>query len=125
MAKVHLHPLFQQLRGKIHGITFRLSHNGQISAYGTPDMSDVKWSPAQKKQRERIAEATAYGKAAMADPELREYYLKMAWEKKMNKRPFDMAVKDYCQGNNLLGEKFHWDVEHWRAMKQYRKRKKR
>lgn len=29
----------------------------------------------------------------------------------------DMALSDYCAGNNLLGDRFHWDVERWRARK--------
>jgi hypothetical protein len=36
-----------------------------------------------------------------------------------------MALKHYYDGSNLLGNEFRWDVEHWRAMKKYRKRKKR
>jgi hypothetical protein len=125
MAKVRLHPLFEQLRGDLKGLVFRLSHNGQTSVYLSPDMSEVKWSPAQIAQRERIAEANAYSKAARAVPELHAYYTQMSLEQKNNKRPHDMAVKDYFAGNNLLGDKFHWDVESWRNKQRYRKPKKR
>jgi hypothetical protein len=125
MAKVRFHPLFEHLRGTIKGMVFRLSHNGKVSAYISPDMSRVEWSSAQEAHRERMAEAFAYAKKAAADPQIREIYLRMAHEKKNNNRPFDMAVSDYCNGNNLLGDRFHWNVEHWRAMKKYRKRKKR
>jgi hypothetical protein len=45
------------------------------------------------------------------DPELRAYYLKMARRKKKNNRPFDMAVRDYCRGNNLFLRK-HSDAPH-------------
>ena len=34
-------------------------------------------------------------------------------ERKGDKRPCDMAVSDYLKGNNLLGEKFHGNVECW------------
>lgn len=125
MAKVRLHPLFEEIRGTLRGMVFRLSHNGKISAYMSPDMSDVKWSAAQVAQREKMAECIAYGKAAIADPEVRAYYVQMSMELKGNKRPFDMAVKHYYSGNNLLGDKFHWDLEHWRDMQEYRKPRRR
>lgn len=126
MTRVKLHPLFKQLRGTIQGITFRLSHNGQPSAYLTPDMSEVKWSPAQVSHRERMAEAFAYAAQATADQEIREIYMRMAMEKKKNKRPYDMVVWDYYHNrNNLLGNRFYWNVDHWRATRKYRKRKKR
>jgi hypothetical protein len=125
MAKVKLHPLFAGLRGKLQGLVFRMSHNGQISLYVRPDMSHVKWSPAQIAQRERFAEASAYAKAAIADAEVRAVYERMSMEKKNNKRPYDMALSDYSKGNNLLGDAFHWNVDSWRAEQQYRKRKRR
>jgi hypothetical protein len=107
-------------------MVFRLTHDGKISAYMTPDMSGVEWSHDQDRHRERMAEAYAYGKAAVKDPEVREIYLKMARKIHKNNRPYNMAVEDYYHTrNNLLGDKFHWDVEHWRWMKKYNKRKKR
>lgn len=125
MAKVRLHPLLEELRGRIEGLVFRLSHNGKISAYASPDMSRVKRSPAQIAQREHFAEASAYAKAAIADPEIRAIYERMSMERKSNKRPFEMAVSDYCEGNNLLGDKFQWDLESWRAKRRYGRHKKR
>ena len=124
MAKVLFHPLLKQLRGKIDGLVFRLSHNGRISAYGSPDMSRVKWSPAQVAHRERIAEASAYAKAALANPQIRAIYEQMSMEMKGNKRPYDMALKHYYDGNNLLGKDFRWNVEWWREKKRHRKRRK-
>jgi hypothetical protein len=88
-------------------------------------MSGVKWSPAQIAQRERFAEASAYARAASADPQIRAIYEQMSMERKHNMRPYDMALSDYSQGNNLLGDKFHWDVERWRAQKRYKSRKRR
>ena len=125
MAKVRLHPLFEQLRGKIRGMVFRLSHNGKISAYMSPDMTGVKWSAAQVAHRERMAEAFAYARAAIADPQIRPIYEEMSMKIKNNKRPFDMAVMDYCDGNNLLGDKFRWDVEWWRELRKFKKRRRR
>jgi hypothetical protein len=124
MAKVQLHPLLEELRGKIDGLVFRLSHNGKTSVYPSPDMSYVKWSPAQVEHRARMAEASAYAVAATADPQLRAYYVEMSIERKGNKRPYDWALSDYYNGNNLLGDRFRWDREWWEATRPLRKRKK-
>ena len=125
MAKIRLHPLFKYLRGTIKGMVFRLTQDGETSAYMAPDMSGVEWSPDQEAHREHMAEAYAYASQAVKDPEIREIYLQMSRRVFANNRPYNMAVSDYCKGNNLLGDKFHWDVERWRAQKEYRKRKKR
>jgi hypothetical protein len=82
MANVSLHPLFEQLRGKIKGLVFRLSYNGKISVYMDPDMSQVKWSAAQMAQREHFAAASAYAKAALKVPELRTIYVLRSLELK-------------------------------------------
>ncbi len=125
MAKVSLHPLFKSLRGKLKGMVFRLSHNGKTSAYLSPDMSRVKWSAAQVAHRERIAELSVYAKVALRNPEIRAFYEQMSIKEKGNKRPYDMALSHYYNGSNLLGKEFHWDIEHWRTMKRYRKPRKR
>lgn len=125
MAKVRFHPLFEQLQGSIRGLVFRLSHNGKVSAYMKPDMSRVKWSPAQHEQRARMAEASAYAVAATADPQLRAHYVQMSIERNGNKRPYDMAVSDYLKGVNLLGDRFHWDRDWWEATRQSRKKRKK
>lgn len=106
MAKILLHPAIKDIRGKMGDMVFRLAHNGKLSLIMAPNMSRVKWSPAQKEHRQRFKEAVAYAKAAMRDPEVRSIYEKMAAEKKNNKRPFDMAVSDYFQGNDLLLQKY-------------------
>jgi len=125
MAEVTLHPLLQALRGKVNGLVFRLSHNGKISVYETPDMSRVKASPAQEQHSEKMAAANAYSKAARADPELRLHYERMSMELKGNKRPHDMAVMDYFAGNNLLGDRFHWDSKKWHFKRQLNKKRKK
>ena len=116
MAKVRFHPLFEHLRGTIKGMVFRLSHNGKISAYLSPDMSRVEWSQAQDSHRERMAEAWAYASTAYKDPVVREIYVQMALEQNKNEnRPYDMAVSDYYHNhNNLLGDRFQWDVQLYR-----------
>jgi hypothetical protein len=63
-------------------------------------VSNVKWSEAQKTNRERFAEAIAYAKQAMADPEVRAQYEKRG--KQANRQPFRVAVSDFRAGKNLL-----------------------
>jgi hypothetical protein len=119
MARVRLHPLFKYLRGTIKGMVFRLSHSGTVSAYLSPDMSRVEWSQDQVSHRERMAEAIAYAKVASRDPQVREIYLQMARKVFKNNRPYNMALSDYYHTrNNLLGDRFQWDVERWRTAKE-------
>ena len=100
MAKVKLNPTILRIQGKLGNAVFRLSHTGELSMTKLPDMSKVKWSKAQKEHRQRFKEAVAYARAAMADEKVRAKYAKEA--KKLDKRPFDMAVSDYFKGKNLL-----------------------
>ena len=110
--KILLHPMFRWIRGKMGKIVYRISHNGEVSAYPAPDMTCIEWSAAQKAQRQRLARATAYGKLAIRDPEIRQYYVEMAKQRKKNqRRPFDMAVSDYHDGNDLLWKKLYGDQE--------------
>ena len=78
IPRIGLHPRFEWISGKMGDIVYRLSHNGQVSAYPAPDMTHIQWSAAQKAQRQRLARATAYGKLAIRDPEIRQYYVQMA-----------------------------------------------
>lgn len=141
MAKVSFNPLLKWFRGKIGDLVFRRSHNGKVSVYITPDMSGVKWSQAQKDHRQHMKEAWIYASAAVADPDLRPIYVQMAVDQGKNpKRPFDVAVSDYCDtGNDLLWKKHmgnqekpkNWDIEYysWYLTKRkptyLRKRKRR
>jgi hypothetical protein len=110
--KIELHPMFRWIRGKMGKIVYRLSHNGNVSAYPAPDMTRIVWSPTQKAQRQKMARATAYGKLAIKDPEIRQVYVEMAKQRKWDpRRPFDMAVSDYHDGNDLLWQKFYGDRE--------------
>ncbi len=84
-------------------VVFRLLPTGEQQITKLPDMSNVKWSKAQKAHRQRFKEAVAYARAAMAEPKVRKLYEKMA--AKNHKRLWDMAVSDYFQGNDLLSKK--------------------
>jgi hypothetical protein len=100
MAKITLHPMIQSVQGKMGNAVFRRSHTGETTLIKLADMSRVKWTNAQQAHRQRFKEAVAYAKAAMAEPEVRSVYEKLAAEQ--HKRPFDMAVSDYFKGGNLL-----------------------
>ncbi len=99
MVKVRLHPPVASMSGKMGIYTYRRMY-GKQTLMKTPDMSKVKWSKAQKANRERFRQAIAYARAAMADPEVRAHYEKLG--KKANRQPFRVAVSDFCQGKNLL-----------------------
>ena len=105
MTKVTLNPIIELITGKIGDMVFRRAHTGKLSLVMSPDMSHVKWSPAQTDHRRKFKRAVAYARAAIKDPDIRPIYEQMAAEKKNNKRPFDMAVSHYFQGNDLLWQK--------------------
>ena len=99
MVKAILNPGIRRLSGTMGDWTYRW-RNGKQTIMKTPDMSKVKWSKAQKANRERFAEAIAYARQAMADPKVRAHYEKLG--KKANRQPFRVAVSDFCAGRNLL-----------------------
>jgi hypothetical protein len=102
MVKVILQPGLRELRGKMGDWTYRRMY-GKQTIMKTPDMSTVKWSKAQKANRERFAEAIHYARQAMADPKVRAQYEKRG--KKAGRQPFRVAVSDFCAGKNLLEKK--------------------
>ena len=130
--KIKFHPFLKEARGRFGDVVFRLCHTGEWQMTYRPNMSKVRWSKAQLEQRERMAEATAYA-SCLKDylksyPQLHEFYLQMAWEKKHNKRWFDMAVSDYYHNHiNRMGPgMYFWFPEQWRAdVELRRKRRKR
>ena len=100
--KVELNPTVDTYRVKIGKLTYRWMY-GKQTAMKTPDMSNVKWSEAQKASRERFAEAIHYARQAMADPEIRAHYEEAG--KKADRQPFRVAVSDFLAGKNLLEKK--------------------
>jgi hypothetical protein len=99
MVKVILQPGLKELRGKMGDWTYRRMY-GKQTIMKTPDMSRVKWSRAQKANRQRFKEAIRYAHQAMADPKVRAHYEKAG--KKAGRQPFRVAVSDFLQGKNLL-----------------------
>jgi len=103
MPKVRLHSLIEEIRGTLYDVVFKRAPNGEMIIAKRPDMSEVKWSKAQKAQRARIGEASTVVKAALADPKVRARYERKA--KKQGKRARDLAMSDYFKGKNLLARK--------------------
>jgi len=97
--KVELNPTVDKYRGKIGKLTYRWMY-GQQTVMKTPNMSNVKWSKAQKANRERFAEAIHYARQAIADPRVRAHYEKVA--AKADRQPFRVAVSDFLAGKDLL-----------------------
>jgi hypothetical protein len=99
MVKAILNPGLKRLSGKMGDWTYRWQ-NGKQTIMKTPDMSNVKWSEAQKAERGRFAQAIAYAKRAMADSKVRAHYEKLG--KKAGRQPFRVAVSDFYAGRDLL-----------------------
>ena len=95
MAKVKLNPMFEEVHGKFGDMVFRRTRNGGLSLMRKPDMSKVKWSPAQKANRQRFREAMAYAQQALADPQLRATYEGIAAQ--TGKRPLEAAISEYLR----------------------------
>jgi hypothetical protein len=98
MAKVKLNLLLKQLRGAMGDVVFRVLPTGETIISKRPDMSNVKWSKAQKAHRRRFKQAVEQAKAALAEPAMRLKYERMA--KQQGKRPWDVALSAYLQGED-------------------------
>ena len=104
MPKVDLNPMLEGLSGKIGDVVFRYHRKtGKTSISKVPDMTGVKWSKAQKAQRQNFKKAVAYAHSVKANPEAWAALQKTA--KKKHKRAWDLAIKDYFQKYNLGSKK--------------------
>jgi len=103
MTRVRFRPLVEEIHGTLYDVVFKRSPKGNMIVTKRLDMSKVKWSQAQKEQRQRLAKASAYAKAAMADPDVRAVYEERAATE--NKRAYYLAIPDYFKGQNLLSKK--------------------
>ena len=103
MPRVRLSPVVEEIHGTLYDVVFKKSSKGNMIVTKRPDMSKVKWSKAQKNQRQRMAQANKYAKAAMADPKVRAKYEKRAV--KEHRVPYRVALSDYFKGKDLLAKK--------------------
>ena len=100
MAEIEFEFPVKGIRGKIfEGMIIKRSPQGKLVVSKRPDMTRVRWSKAQKANRQRFKLAVAYAKAALADPKIRAKYEKMA--KKQKKRPWDIALSEGLEKNQM------------------------
>ena len=100
MAKIKLDPMFAGISGTLGDLVFKRSKNGETIVSRRPVKSNAEPSPAQKAQRERFKLASAYARAAMADPAVRAVYEERAANEKQG--AFALARKAYFDGKVLL-----------------------
>ena len=76
MAKVKTNPILQGISGKIGDDIIIKQYGKKQVLSRSPDMSKVKPSKGQKKQRSRFQMAVAYAKMVNNNPALRADYAK-------------------------------------------------
>ena len=103
MPRVRFKPMVVEIQGTMYDVVFKKSPNGKTIVTKCPDMSNVKWSRAQKENRKRMEQANEYAAAAMADPKVRALYEKRA--AKEHRVPYRVAVSDYFKGDDLFSKK--------------------
>ena len=102
MPKVRFKPMVIEIQGTMYDLVFKKSSRGNMIVTKKPDMSNVKWSPAQMDNWKRMEQANEYAAAAMADSKVRVLYEKRA--AKEHRVPYRLAVSDYYKGKNLLSK---------------------
>lgn len=100
MPKVRYKGMVAAMHGTMDDVVYKKTPKGNTIVTKKPDMTKVKWSPAQKAHRKRVRRASEYAKAALADPILRVVYEKRA--AKEHGVPYRIAVSDFFKGKNLL-----------------------
>lgn len=103
MPKVKLNPLFAGISGTMGDLVFKRTANGQTILARRPRKTNAEPSPAQNAQRERFKLASAYARAALADPDVRAIYEERA--AKERKSAYALARTDYYDGKDLLSNK--------------------
>jgi|KBSSwiStaDraftv2_1062776.scaffolds.fasta_scaffold915184_3 hypothetical protein len=84
------------------GFVFQVLPGSETILTKGPDGSKVEWSEAQMAQQKRFKQATAYARAAMAEPHVRAVYEEMAARKYT--RPYTIAFCDYFRGISRLAK---------------------
>lgn len=104
MTKARLHPSLLEFKGAMGDMVFKKRGKKiyvSIKPEGTSDPSEKQL--AQKAQRERFKLASAYAKAALADPDVRAIYEERAAE--VGQSAFALARTDYFDGKDFLSKK--------------------
>ena len=100
MPTVRFKEIVVEIQGTMYDVVFKKSRRGKTFVTKKPNMSNVKWSKAQKNNRKRMRYANRYAKAAMADPQVRAVYEERA--AKEERVAYNVALSDYWQGKDLL-----------------------
>jgi len=90
MARLTLNSALVQLRGSIDGLVIKHTPQGAVLSR-RPDMSRVKWSPAQKARRKLMQEAAEHYRTLMEDPKQASRYRALATKKKIPVSAFVMG----------------------------------
>jgi hypothetical protein len=92
MANVRLNPVLQSVRGKVGDLIFSKRNGGVFISRKSENANRIV-TPAQQAVRDRFRQAALYGKAAMADPQVRALYAAQA---KKRKRPiFSVMIENF------------------------------
>ena len=86
MAKLQLDTPVASLSGTLGNLVYKHYRNDKRGHVVSrkPDMSQVKWSPAQRAHRERMREAAAFHRQVLADPALLKKYTALAKKQRVN-----------------------------------------
>ena len=86
MPKLRLNASLASLSGTMDGFVYKHYKNdkrGHVLSR-KPDMSGVKWSPAQRAHRRRMKAAAAFHREVLADPALLKKYIRLAKQTRVN-----------------------------------------
>ena len=103
MPKVTLPPFIKEIHGTLDGWVFKKSPQGKMIITKKPDMSKIKWSKAQKANRQHMSKAITATQLALMDPKVRAKYERKA--KKLGRRAWNLALSDCLQGKDLRAKR--------------------
>jgi hypothetical protein len=90
--KVKLNPMFEEARGDLGDLVFR-EVRGKTVVSRKADMSILVPSEGQLAHREKFRQAAAYGRSALGNETLREFYAEAA--ERQDKPIFALTVADF------------------------------
>ncbi|HEX5170334.1 MAG TPA: hypothetical protein VFW11_14250 [Cyclobacteriaceae bacterium] len=96
MATVKNSMIVEKFSGKLYGVVFK-QYRGGVVISKIPDMSNVKRSQKQRKCNRSFAEAVAYARSVLYDPEKRKEMVKRksAHPKFRRSSIYHMAIREY------------------------------
>ena len=103
MPKVKLIPIIEEIHGTLYDLVFKKTPKGEMIVTKKPDMSKVKWSKAQKANRQHMSEAITATQLALMDPKVRAKYERKA--KKQGRRAWNLALSDCLKGKDLRAQR--------------------